>query len=128
MNSLAGKVSDEGWPMVRVRVSHPTSGESLDVDAMIDTGCTNGLVLQWDQVLALGLPKTGSTRTQLADGSRTSFANYSSIVEWFGRPVEVRTFGTAGNYPLIGLRLLEDLLLTIDYPARKVLLMVSPSA
>jgi hypothetical protein len=49
-------------------------------------------------------------------------------VNWFGQSQIVEVFGSAGANALVGLRLLEDLVLTIDYPARTVFLAVSPSA
>ena len=123
-----GKVSEQGWPLVSVRVVNPATGAALDIDAAIDTGCSNGLVLLWDQVFAFGLKKAETTRATLADRRTVMFACYLTEVEWFGDLRTVRTFGSAGPHALVGLGLLEDLILTIDYPARTVSLLPSSSA
>src|SRR5690242_11315076 len=122
---MTGTVDNKGRALVQITIRHPHSAAGLVLEAWIDTGFTGELVLQPAQVTALGLPLSASVVRVLADGSRAVVATHSCAVEWFGSLRLVNALVSPGRFPLIGIRLVEDLVLTIDYPARTVTLLPS---
>jgi clan AA aspartic protease len=119
---MTGSVDDSGRALCRVTVTHPDGNATETCDAWIDTGFTGSILLTQAQVAALGLPRTAGVLGSLADGSQTLFETYSCQIEWFGRTLSIEALAGSGEFPLLGVGLLEDLTLTIDYPARTVLL------
>jgi hypothetical protein len=85
------------------------------------------LLLTPEQANARGLPYSIDVPGALADGSRVRFEARRCLIDWFGVSRPVLPIIAAGPFALIGIRLLEDLLLTIDYPARTVTLVSSTS-
>lgn len=124
---VTGIVDEYGRPLVRVRVVHPTSGANLEIDAIVDTGCTGSMSLTIDQIRRLGLPRAGQVNGELADGTVVPIPLHLCQVDWLGQLRLIETLGAGTRFALIGLGLLEDLILTIDYPARTVNLTPSPS-
>jgi predicted aspartyl protease len=117
---MTGHVDDYGRALVGITVQDLQGKRHATWDAWIDTGFNSALYLTLDQVAALGLVQSGSVPGVVGDGSRVQFQTYSCQVEWFGtlRPVEAVVGG--GRFALIGIGLLEDLIVTVDYPARIV--------
>lgn len=119
---MTGVVDDYGRALVRVTVVHPTTGARTELDAWIDTGFTGSLMLPAEQIAHLGLPPVTPIPAGLADGSRTMFDTYACQVDWFGRVRAVDAMAGTGRFALIGVALIEDHVLTIDYPRRGVTL------
>ena len=93
--------------------------------AWIDTGFSGALALPNEQVTRLALQKVGTAAGGLADGSRVTFHTYACHISWFGAERHLEALASAGHFALIGLGLLEDYILTIDYPSRTVTLVLS---
>jgi clan AA aspartic protease len=117
---MTGVVDDYGRALLRVTLRHPVAGGVLDCDAWIDTGCTGELVLLQEKVAALALELGGSVRAVLADGSEVLLETYICLIDWFGKRQQVEAIVNQGQFPLIGVGLLKEHRLAIDYPARKV--------
>jgi predicted aspartyl protease len=116
---IRGVVDDYGRPLIPIVVRHP-AGEATEVQAWIDTGLTGSLLLTSAQIQALGLAHSSTIRDGLANGTEAVFDIYSCVLTWFGKDRNVEALAGAGNFALVGLGLLEDCELTIDYPARTV--------
>jgi hypothetical protein len=69
---------------------------------------------------SLALPRSAAISGALADGSQTQFETCRCLVDWSGVPRPVAAILGAGRFALVGIGLLEDMLLAIDYPGRKV--------
>lgn len=87
------------------------------MDAWIDTGFTGDLVLPLAHVTALGLPPGPVVNAKLADGSDIELDTYTCLVEWFGAWKRIETIANAGQFPLLGVGLLQGHELHIDYRA-----------
>ena len=83
------------------------AGQSLEVDAVIDTGFNRFLTLPLSLVAELGLPLVTSGRVMLADGSEASFEVYDVTVLWDGQPRDVYTYA-ADSTPLVGMAMLDE--------------------
>jgi clan AA aspartic protease len=93
---------------------------AISVSVWIDTGFTGDLVVPNEVISRLALQQSGTTLAVLADGSEVAMRTYSSHILWFGeeRPLEV--IGNEGAYPLLGVGLLLDRSLQIDYRDMRV--------
>jgi len=123
-----GFVDDYGRPLVPLTVSSTKSGKSINIHGWIDTGFTGSLLLLPDQVRQLDLPPMFSLEGSVADGSLTTFETYLADVTWFGKTELREVLCGGGKFALVGLLLIEDLVVKIDYPAKTVDLSISPSA
>ena len=81
------------------------SGETRDVDAVVDTGFSRFLTLPPAVVEELGLPFAGARLVILADGSEVALDAYAATVLWDGRPREIVVYA-ADTMPLIGMSML----------------------
>ena len=117
---MMGVVDDYGRALLPITVRDPLTQSFVELQAWIDTGFAGTLMLPADTIAALALPKSGSVSGSLADGSLISFDTFDCVVDWMGVQRPVTALGSAGRFPLIGVGLLEDCTVTIDYPARTV--------
>lgn len=115
---MNGRVDSGGRALLRVSVKAlgPSSGTQLE--AWIDTGFTGELVLPQSVVSALGLPQSGTVGAELGDGSDVVMKTYTCLIEWFGQQKQIEVVGNDGQHPLLGVGLLREHRLTVDYPSR----------
>jgi predicted aspartyl protease len=124
---ISGRVDDYGRALVPVKVGHPTSGlMAVTLEAWIDTGFTGRTLLTAGQIASLGLPRQRTVIGGLADGSLHVFESYACQIEWFGRQLTLDALAGSGQFALVGVPLMEDCTLTIDYPGRSVTLSALP--
>jgi len=114
---VAGIVDSSGRAIVRVRLKNPAAAAARDaeLDVWIDTGFTGELVLPKQHVDALNLPLGPSVKVRLADGSEIELDSYLCAVEWFGEWKEIEIVANQGEFPLLGVGLLLDHVLSVDY-------------
>jgi clan AA aspartic protease len=119
---MTGRVDDYGRALVSITVRHPASAVSATWDAWIDTGCTGELLLPKVHIGALGLPCSGQVKAALGDGSVVFMDTYTCLVDWFGKSKQIEVIGNDGRFPLIGVGLMGDCELTVNYHTRMVAL------
>ena len=90
------------------------------MDAWIDTGFTGELVLPQQTVALLGLPLGPSVMARLADGSDIQLDTHTCLLEWFDEWKRIEVVANQGQYPLLGVGLLLDPDLYIDYRTKKI--------
>ena len=83
------------------------AGQTLEVDAVVDTGFNRFLTLPPTLVTELGLALTGANRVALADGSEVTVLSYDVTVLWDGKTRDVVAYA-ADTIPLVGMALLES--------------------
>jgi clan AA aspartic protease len=115
---MKGVVDDYGRALIPIRLEHPVNGTVVKGDAWVDTGCTGDLVLPHSQISSLGLQHSATVKVGLADGSEVLLDTFSCLVEWFGELKQVEAIANQGQFPLVGVGLLKDHKLTINYPKR----------
>jgi predicted aspartyl protease len=96
------------------------TGAAVTVEAWIDTAFTGSVLLLQNEVSVLGLPGPSAVAGLLADESRVTFAAYIGVIDWFGAAPQVDVLAGSGKFPLIGILLLKDCKLVIDYVAKQV--------
>ena len=102
---IQGPVNAAYEPVVLLAFQGP-SGESPEVEAVIDTGFSEFLTLPPDLVTELGLPPVSTASLTLADGSQTTFNVYMATVLWDGQRRHVSAY-MSDSVPLVGMRLLD---------------------
>ena len=103
---IDGVVNSAHEAVVSLLVQGPT-GQTLRLDAVIDTGFSRFITLPPEAATELGLALTGRNRVSLADGSEATLDVYGVTVLWDGQPRDVVAYA-AGTVPLIGMSILED--------------------
>jgi clan AA aspartic protease len=122
---MTGTVDDFGRALLPILIRHPSTAATIHLEAWVDTGFTGALLLPAAQIASVGLPRFAAIPGGLADGSQFMFTTYTCLVQWFGALRQVEALAGSNRFPLIGVQLLEDFLLTIDYPKRVVTLVPS---
>jgi clan AA aspartic protease len=115
---MNGFVDGAGRALVRMNVKRSFGSAPMDLDAWIDTGFTGELVLPQTFISALGLVQSGTVSAQLGDGSAVVMNTYTCVVEWFNQEMQVEIVANNGQFPLLGVGLLRDHKLTVDYSSR----------
>ncbi len=90
-----------------------SSGQTHEIEAVIDTGFSEHLVLPTDLVEELGLEFLYSDSMLLADGGMTEFRVFDVTAIWDGRAREVRAIASNGM-ALVGMGMLEGHRLAVD--------------
>ncbi len=103
---IEGVVNAAYEPIVTLAVQGP-SGQSQEIETVIDTGFTGFLTVTPALATELGLPLEGTGRATLADGSEVTFDVYDVAVLWDGQPRYVLA-DAADTTPLVGMRLLDN--------------------
>ncbi len=103
---IEGVVNATREPVVTLAVQGP-SGQTSEIEAVIDTGFTGFLTLPPGLISELGLPFLAANRATLADGSEVTFPSYVVAVLWGGQTIYVEA-DAADTTPLVGMRLLDS--------------------
>ncbi len=83
------------------------AGQTLEIEAVVDTGFNRFLTLPQAVVTESGLAFAGVSRVVLADGSEVILPPYGVTVVWDGQMRDVVAYA-ADTTPLIGMALLDD--------------------
>ena len=103
---ILGTVSAAYEAVISLTVSGP-SGQSREVDAVIDTGFTGFLSLPSALATELRLPFLTNESALLADGSLVTFSVHEAMALWDGEPRRVYAH-LAETTPLVGMRMLDN--------------------
>ncbi len=109
---ITGNVNAARDAMIHLRVRGP-NGHERAIEAVIDTGFNDWLILPPKLVNALALVRIGQVQAMLADGSEKSLDIYQVTVIWDAQTLIVEA-GVADSDPLIGMALLEGYELRIQ--------------
>jgi clan AA aspartic protease len=89
------------------------SGQSDEIEAIIDTGFTGFLTLPPSLSTLLGLTFQTLEDAVLADGGSIKLPVYAAKISWDGSTRDILAMETSGD-PLVGMALLEGYRLTLD--------------
>ena len=109
---IEGVVNSAYEAVIRITLSGQ-SGQTLEIEAVIDTGYTGFLTLPTFLVTELGLTYRSHGQAVLADNSEVTFDVYDVTVLWDGSPRHIRVDAT-GDTPLVGMLLLNGYNLNMD--------------
>jgi clan AA aspartic protease len=112
---MNGIVDQAGRALIDIEVRADLNSIPRSISAWIDTGFTGDLVLPNAIIDGLALRQTGTVSATLADGSKTIMTTYRCFVQWFDNLRRLEVVSNEGQYPLLGVGLLLDRELRIDY-------------
>lgn len=90
------------------------------IEAIIDTGFDGALCLPTVVAVPLGLELINQVEVELADGTVKADLLFAGAVRFLGQTKEVMISLTDSEEPLIGIALLADCRLTVDFPTAHV--------
>jgi clan AA aspartic protease len=105
---------------VELSIRRSAEAGATRLTAWIDTAFTGDLVIPRHLVKSLGLAQSAAVTATLADSTETVLETFACIVEWFGRQQVVEVVQSNGQVPLLGIGLLCDRRLEIDYRSQTV--------
>lgn len=117
---MNGQVDDAGRALIVLKARAAEDKGPADLTAWIDTAFTGELVVPRATISALSLAQSASVLARLADGTQVVLESYSCIVEWFGVERVVEVVENDGQFALLGVGLLRDHRVEINYPSRSV--------
>jgi clan AA aspartic protease len=117
---MTGSVDGAGRALVRIRIKNPRDATEAEVDAWIDTAFTGELVLPQQIVASFALPLGPSVMARLADGSDIHLDTHTCLLEWFDEWKRIEVVANQGHYPLLGVGLLLERDLHINYRTKEV--------
>ena len=109
---ILGVVNAIHEAVVVLRLRGP-SGIEVQVDALIDTGFDDQLVLPTSTIIALGLKLRSTSAAILADGSVKQFDYFDADVEWLGTWRSILV-ASVGDHALMGMQMLAKHELRIE--------------
>ena len=83
------------------------SGQAQEIEAVVDTGFSEYLIVGIDMAQDLRLESAGVDYLVLADGSVEAFDVFNVTVIWDGQPRHVEAYSAAAT-PLLGMGLLHE--------------------
>jgi clan AA aspartic protease len=117
---VTGKVDSDGRALVLLRVRRSAGSRPTEVTAWIDTAFTGDLVVPRAVISRLGLEKSAAVPAILADGTQIVLESYSCLLDWFGVERVVEVVENDGQFPLLGIGLLRNRRLEVDYRSSTV--------
>ena len=119
---MTGEVDDSGRALVPVTLESVIDARPVELKAWVDTGFTGELVLPQTIIAALGLSRSAVVRAELGDGSETVLDTYTCRIDWFGELQEIEVIAGAAEVPLLGVGLLRNHRISVDYVSGDVTL------
>jgi len=117
-----GGVDDYGRALLVLNVRATEDAEPVELTAWIDTAFTGELVIPRATIEAMRMPQSAAVMAGLADGTQTVLESYSWILDWFGDARMVEVTENEGQFPSLGVGLLRDRRLEVDYRSRSLVL------
>jgi clan AA aspartic protease len=119
---MKGFVDRAGRALLSVELQSTAAANPLTLAVWIDTGFTGDLVLPQNLIDEIFLPQSGTVGAVLADGSQVALRTYTCLISWFGQQRRLEVVANDGEYPLLGVGLLADRELRIDYRSKAITL------
>ena len=106
-------MTDDDDPLVTLTLRGP-DGQAVRIDATLDTGFTEYLMLPRDILHRLGVAQIAEETALLADGRAVRLPVYEVAVDWDGEKRDLPAYAADGK-PLLGAKLLHGSLVTLEY-------------
>lgn len=103
---IEGVVNANYEVVATLTILSPT-GQSQEIDAVVDTGYNGFLTLPLELVTELELTFASVGWAYLADGSEATFNTYGVTALWDGQPRYIEA-DSVGDTPLVGMQLLAN--------------------
>jgi clan AA aspartic protease len=119
---VTGEVDHYGRALLSVNVKAAPGAAPNALQVWVDTAFTGELVLPRDAIDRMQLSKSSAVIADLADGTEAVLDTFSCVIDWFGAHRVVEVIESDARLPLLGVGLLRDRRLIIDYRSRQMTL------
>jgi clan AA aspartic protease len=119
---VKGFVDEFGRALLRLPIRAGHDAESAEILAWIDTAFNGELVIPRQMIQDANLVQSGAIEARLADGKTVLLESFTCLVDWFGETRTVEVIANEGEYSLLGIGLLLQRKLTIDYKSLALLM------
>ena len=119
---MNGEVDGLGRALLTLHLRSSGSAQPTTLMAWIDTAFTGELVVPRTLLASLGLPRSAAVLAGLADGTEVVLDCYTCEIEWFGETRTIEAIENDGQFPLLGIGLLNDRRIEINYRSRTVVM------
>jgi len=119
---VIGEVDVDGRALITLKVRSGEDQNASELVAWVDTAFTGELVISQSEIQRLKLQQPGAIEAVLADGSTTVLKSYVAFCDWFDGLRAVEMIANEGGHPLLGIGLLRNRRLTVDYRSRQLML------
>jgi clan AA aspartic protease len=117
---MNGFVDDSGRALLEIQLKPSEADTDRSLMAWIDTGFTGDLVLPQQSIEELALQLSGTVRAVLADGTMVTATTYSCLIRWFDGWQHLEVVASQAKSPLLGVGMLLDRELRIDYRSKEL--------
>ncbi|MDE2779215.1 MAG: clan AA aspartic protease [Chloroflexota bacterium] len=109
---IEGRINHRYEPVVNITIVSPT-GQTRELEAVVDTGFNGFIILPADLVEELELPFLNSSQAFLADDREVNVQVHQATLTWDGARRRVRATAS-GTTALVGMQLMTDHRLEMD--------------
>ncbi len=113
---MNGFVDRAGRALLSLQVRSIQASDVNEMEVWIDTAFDGELVASVSLIEDLGLEQSAAVEAILADGEKVVLATYSIEIHWGGAWRRTEVVANRGRLPLLGIGLLRDFKLEVDYP------------
>jgi clan AA aspartic protease len=119
---MIGRVDNAGRALVDIELRASLDSRGRYFSVWIDTGFTGELVLPQATIDEIALTMTGTVSAVLADGSRVVLRTFECFIQWIDGAKRLEVVANEGSCALLGVGLLVDRRLMIDYQSKLITL------
>lgn len=119
---MIGRVDNAGRALLDIELRKAFEAAGRTFSVWIDTGFTGELVLPQSSIDELSLTLTGTVSAVLADGSQVVLRTYECVIAWIDGSMRLEVVANEGTCPLLGVGLLLERRLLIDYRSKLITL------
>lgn len=106
----------------RVKLAIQVNSSWKEIDCLIDTGFSSGLVLNQSFLPKISSPVVAKQEFELADGSLVTFDMYLVTVNYRQQKKRLLTVFRGSGDNLVGIRFLEGLIFTLNLKKKQITL------
>lgn len=117
---MNGSVDSSDRALLVLQVRSKADSQPTDLTVWIDTAFTGDLVIPRSTILRLGFQQSAAVAAGLADGTQVILETFSCIIRWFEKDLAVEVVENDGQFPLLGVGLLKNRRLEVNYRLRKL--------
>lgn len=117
---MIGSVDTDGRALLALSVRNREEENPRELIAWVDTAFTGELVISHQEIQRLNLQQPGAIEAILADGSTKILKSYVAFCDWFDGLKAVEVIANEDGHPLLGIGLLRNRRLMIDYQLREL--------
>jgi clan AA aspartic protease len=114
---VIGIIDQAGRALLTLSLAKDQGCALSNLQVWIDTAFDGELVMPLAIIRRLGLQPSAAVEATLADGSKVALATYACNLDWFGERREIEVIANEGRFPLLGVALLKERRLVVDYRA-----------